>query len=100
MITSLHTYTYSVWKWRNDILHKDAVKSIKVLRRQRLQQRTTDLYQRGRANFTPRQEENYFKLPLEQRLRKGTESLTVWIRLVEAIFRSEDKLDKKKWTPG
>ena len=58
MITSLHTYTYSVWKWRNDILHKDAVKSIKVLRRQRLQQRTTDLYQRGRANFTPRQEEN------------------------------------------
>ena len=31
MIIILHTYTYSGWKSRNDILHKDAEKSLKIL---------------------------------------------------------------------
>ena len=31
MVTILHTYTYSVWKSRNDVLYRDAEKSLKVL---------------------------------------------------------------------
>ena len=95
MITSLHSYTYSVWKSRNDILHKDSEKSLKVLRRQKLQTRTADLYKRGRANLTI-QELNHFKLHLEQRLRKGTESLTIWIKLIEVIFKRRGQARQEK----
>ena len=85
-ITIVHTYSYVVWKARNDILHKDTVKSQKVLRKQKLQDRVTYLYNRGRANLTPK-ELRYFKLPLDQRLKKGIESMKLQVKLVEAIFK-------------
>ena len=45
----------------------------------------------------------YFKLPLEQRIHKGTESMTLWIHLVEATFKlrgqaRQEKLDT--WLTG
>ena len=80
IVTILHTNTYSAWKSRNDVLHNDAEKPLKVLRRRKLQERTIELYGRGRANLQPR-ELTYFKLPIEQRLKKGTESLSLWIKL-------------------
>ena len=36
MITILHTYTYSIWKEQNNILHNDSEKSEKILTRQKL----------------------------------------------------------------
>ena len=101
-VISLHNYTYSTWKARNDILHQHATKSAKAIKKQALQARITDLYQRGRANLKPR-ELGYFKLPLEQRIHKGTESMTLWIHLVEATFKlrgqaRQEKLDT--WLTG
>ena len=47
LIISIHNYTYSVWKLRNDILHNDKVKSKKAIKRICLQERITELYRRG-----------------------------------------------------
>ena len=44
------------------------------------------LYRRGRANLTLK-EKNYFKLPVEQRIKRGTDSLQLWIKIVESIFQ-------------
>ena len=102
VITALHTYTISVWKLRNDILHKDAVKSKKARQRIELQQRVESLYKRGRANLTTK-EKTYFALPVEQRQRKGIESMMLWIKLVEAIFRNRGQATQVKideWLTG
>ena len=41
----------------------------------------------------------YFKLPIEQRMKKGVESLQLWIKIVDSIFRKrgaarQEKIDK------
>ena len=69
VITTLHTYTYSIWKERNNILHQHAKKSARALTKQTLQDRIASLYKRGRANLTT-YELQYFKLPAEQRQKK------------------------------
>ena len=86
IIVTVHSYTYSIWKERNNILHRHSEKSIQVKTKQNLQARIASLYTRGRANLT-NQELQYFKLPVEQRQKKGVENMQLWITLVEAIFR-------------
>ena len=86
LIVAIHTYTYSLWKARNDVLHKDKVKSKTALKRSKLQARIASLYDRGRANLT-HNELKYFKLPVEQRQKKGVENMMLWITMVETIFR-------------
>ena len=58
-----------MWKARNNVLHKDKVKSKYILRKQHLQERIDDLYKRGRENLTMK-ELIYFKLPVEQREKR------------------------------
>ena len=41
-VVILHTYTYAVWKDRNDILHDDKVKSKKAINKLQLQSRTAE----------------------------------------------------------
>lgn len=86
VITGIHTYLYSLWKIRNDVLHKDKVKSKKAIKRSKLQHRIALLYDKGRANLTSK-ELRYFKLPVQQRQRKGVENIQLWITMVEAIFK-------------
>ena len=86
VIKALHTYAFSMWKSRNDILHNDKVKSVKARKRGALQDRIDELYKRVRTNLKD-SEKRYFHLPVEQRKMKGIEAMTLWIELVEAIFR-------------
>ena len=60
-----------------------------------LQERIAILYSKGRDNLGP-SEHKYFKLPVEQRQKKGIESKTLWIIMVEAIFQNEVNLDRSK----
>lgn len=92
---TLHTYSYSVWKAHNDVLHKDAKRTKYELPKQNLQDRIADLYTRGRGNLTPK-ELVYFKLLLEQRQRKWIEAMSLWIKLVEAIFRKRGEAHQQK----
>ena len=39
---------------------------------------------------------NYFKVPLEIRLKKGNESLTLWIQIVESIFKRKGAARQEK----
>ena len=86
IIRALHTYSYSLWKERNEYLHKKNEKPKREKRKQQLQERIASLYSRGRANLTDK-EKKYFKLPLEIRQKKGLENMALWIKIVEAIFR-------------
>ena len=86
IIITLHTYAYSIWKGRNDILHKDSIKDCRKKKQEKLQQRVADLYGRGRANLTQK-ELNYFKVPVAVRQKKGLETMALWIRHVEEIFK-------------
>ena len=101
-IISIHTYSYGTWKLRNDILHKDKVKSKTAQKRSRLQERIANLYNRGRANLT-RNELKYFNLPVEQRQKKGIENMMLWVTMVESIFRKRGEATQLKldtWLTG
>ena len=102
LIVFIHNYSYSVWKLRNDILHNDKEKSKTAVKKIRLQERIAELYSRGWANLTHK-ELNYFKLPVEQRQRKGIESMSLWVTLVESIFRKRGRARQIKintWLTG
>ena len=97
-IISIHSYVYGSWKLRSDVVHGKSEKSKRAKKKQVLQDRVKSLYKRGRANLTL-QEKNYFKLPVEQRIKKGTDSLQLWIKIVEGIFQKrgaarQETLDK------
>ena len=97
VIIAIHTYVYDCWKARNDILHGKTEKSQKAQKKLELQHKVRVLYSKGRANLTLR-EKNYFKMPLEIRLKKGNDSLILWIQIVESIFKRkgiarQEKLD-------
>ena len=62
------------------------MKSQKAIKKQLLRDRVAALYRRGRANLQ-KQELQLFKLPVDQRQKKGIEAMTIWITLVETIFR-------------
>ena len=85
LIIAIHTYVYTCWKIRNDVIHGKSDKSKKETERRDLQLKIIQLYDKGRANLTLK-EMNYFKLPVEQRIKKGNESLRLWILIVENIF--------------
>ena len=63
IITTIHTYTYSLWKQRNEILHHDTVKTKRQNKRQILQDRIENLNKRDRANLTSNKQ-SYFKRPV------------------------------------
>ena len=87
VITALHTYTYACWKTRNEVVHqKGENKGTIYSKEQRLYERVSDLYKQGRANLNER-EKSYFKLPVEQRLKKGVVAMELWVQVVEIIFR-------------
>ena len=101
-IEAVHLYTFLTWKERNDILHKDKVKSKTAVKRLNLQQRIDTLYRRVRANLTQK-EKKYFYLLVEQRQRKGIDHMTLWIQIVEAIFRKRGRARQEKidsWLTG
>lgn len=101
-IIFMHNYSYSVWKLRNDILHNDKEKSKTAVKKICMQERIADLYSRGWANLT-HYELRYFKLPLEQQQRKGIESMSLWITMVESIFRKRGRATQVKldtWLTG
>lgn len=63
---------YISWKSRNDIIHGKSEKSKKAGKRRQFQDQMIQLYEKGRANPTAK-ENVYLKMPVEQRMKKGTE---------------------------
>lgn len=79
-------YVYDCWKARNEIIHGKTEKSEHVLKKAELQHKVAALYKKGRANLSLH-EKSYFKLPVEQRQKKGVQSLSLWLQIVECIFK-------------
>ena len=95
IICSLHTYVYDVWKSRNDIVHGKTEKSLKQIKRANLQSKVEHLYKKGRANLNLK-EKSYFKLPIEQRQKRGIESLSLWVQIVECMFKRRGAARQEK----
>ena len=99
MVYSLHTYVYEIWKSRNKIVHGKTEKSQKQLKQANLQAKVAQLYSKGRVNLTVK-ENSYFKLPLEQRQKRGIDSLSLWIQIVEFIFKKKGAARQEKIHTG
>ena len=99
MITTIHSYTYSIWKERNSILHSHAEKSTHVIAKQALGEQIDTLYRRGRANLT-NSKLQYFKLPVEQRQKKVQRICNYGLQWLKQFSADEDKQDRSKWIIG
>ena len=87
-LTAIHSYVYSCWKERNDIIHGKSEKSKQHLKKADIKKRINHLYNLGRANLNER-EKNYFKLPVEQRVKRGIEANMLWIVMVDSFFKAK-----------
>ena len=99
IIITLHTYAYSTWKSRNDILHKESIKDSRKKKREKLQQRVSDLYGRGRANLTQK-ELNYFKVPVAVQQKRDLKQWHYGSDLLKKYLKNEVKPDRKEWMHG
>ena len=102
MIIIIHTYVYACWKERNKIIHGNTEKSERHIKREALKAKIVTLYNKGRANLTLR-EKRYFKVPIDQRVKRSTESLTLWIAIVQSIFKRKGAATQQTldtWTKG
>ena len=69
-ISILHTYTYECWKVRNEELHKKEEGGMTKKKKETLQQKIEELYNKGRDNLNEK-EKKYFDMPAEQRKKRA-----------------------------
>ena len=92
-IKMFHTYSYMVWKSRNNIHHQHKTKSQTVWKKIHLQERIATLYKR----------KNISSYQWNKGKKKGTESMVLWIKLVEAIFGRKEQVRQETidiWMTG
>ena len=94
-ISILHTYTYECWKVRNEELHKKEEGGMTKKKKETLQQKIEELYNKGRDNLNEK-EKKYFDMPAEQRKKKGIVSMELWIQIVEILFRKREEATQEK----
>lgn len=94
-VSIIHTYTYGCWKARNEELHNKEEGVLQYHKKLKLQQKIKELYKKGRDNLTDK-EKRYFKLPVEQRIKKGVVSMSLWVQIVEILFRKRGETTQEK----
>jgi hypothetical protein len=87
LLRLLHHYRHSVWKTRNQILHGGTNKEQRLFTCKQMQNIVRELYSRNRTQL-PYAERHIFKLPLQLRLKQGSQQLKLWIQRVQLLFKT------------
>ena len=95
VITIIHTYVLEIWKERNEVEHGITVEKTLQRRREKAKKRVAELYQRNRKNLTAA-EKNYFKVPIAIRKKLPIDSMEIWIKQVEMIFKKRKEKTQTK----
>ena len=90
LIIALHTFTYGTWKLQNEYEHGNSEHSAQTQRRQRLQKRIIELYNKPRNNLK-KADLRHFNVPVQQRIHRSMEAMELWIVMLESIFRQQQK---------
>ena len=94
VVTLLQTYTYQLWKTRNEFIHGKHSEEFLQSTKTKLRQRVTELYKKEKFSLTS-QERNIFNIPLSQQ-RKGSKlHLKAWIEKAEVIFQKYEARENK-----
>jgi hypothetical protein len=87
LLRLLHHYRQSVWKTRNQILHGGTNKEQRLFTRKQMQDVVRELYSKNCTQL-PYAERHIFKLPLQLRLKQGSQQLKLWIQRVKLLFKT------------
>ena len=95
-IIAIQQYSYDVWKGRNEILHGTNNEDSREKKQARYREKIKELYKLPRSKLTT-EDKNYFKLPLQFRMRSSSSAMMQWIEMAELIHqRAMEKKDKTK----
>ena len=86
VIIALHSYSYGTWKIRNEHEHGTSAHSSRAQKRERLQNKIQQLYDKPR-HILRKKDRVHFKLPVQQRKQKSLEAMELWILMIESIFK-------------
>ncbi len=102
-IAACITFTWSMWTWRNELVHGNTSIQARQLKRKELQDRIRALY-RQRKMLIVMEDKQVFKMPLYLRLRQGIHQMQTWVNLAEAVFAlHRERLTKNtmlRWLGG
>ena len=99
LIIELQTYSYELWKTRNEILHGNTVAEQNKKKYEECKERIRELYKIPRTNLNEK-EKKIFKLPLALRLKSSRQAMRLWIETAELCFQramENDERSKIKW---
>ena len=85
-ILSLLEYTRSNWMRRNEFLHGSQTEDTRKKTRERVKTKVKELYDSWGGTGT-REEQKLFRVPLQQRLKRSTQNLEIWIDMAESSLR-------------
>ena len=95
LVIALQTYTFDMWKIRNEILHGNTKEEGMEKKKQQCKERITQLYKMSRKDLSL-EDKKYFRMPLQFRLKMGYSGMRQWIELAEHIFQRRMNTNEKK----
>jgi hypothetical protein len=85
-IMHLWTYSITLWKFRNGVVHGHTIEAAKtqefIALRARIREELAQ-YQADRFIVSPKYAFLFTKLPISERLQQDRDSMTAWLRSVE-----------------
>ena len=94
LVIEIQTYTYELWKARNEIMHGNSAVEQNRKKTEACKEKIRELYKLSRANLNDR-EKKIFKLPLNIRLKSSRQAMRLWIETAELIFQRAMEKEKK-----
>ena len=94
LLKKLHSFSLSLWNFRNGVLHGDTYTSRKEVWRALIRAKVQDaywLYDSGKILLLSRDTMLFTKYPLETRLLRDDDALLCWLRSVEVAMQVYEK---------
>ena len=95
LIIALQSYTYEMWKARNEILHGSNHKENVEKKKEKCRERIKELYRMDRSILSS-EAKKLFRLPVNIQIKAGLSSMRQWIEHVEFIFQRAMEIEEKK----
>ena len=94
LVIGLQTYTYDVWKVRNEKLHGCNTAEANRIKKEKCIQRVKELYGMSRKHLSGK-DKTLFCLPVQLRVKSSRSAMRRWIETVEYIFQTAVETEEK-----
>ena len=94
LVIAIQTFTYEVWKMRNEVLHGKDAKENREIKLAKCRERIRELHKLDRGCLSM-EDKKFFKLPMRLWQKLGLSAMRQWIETMEYLFQKKMENEKK-----